>query len=369
MKNQITSRDYELISAYLDNQLSEKERALLETRLKVDPELRKELHEITKTRLLVRSLPQLRAPHNYYVNATAVRVHPTLRLAPVFGIVSAVASVLLALVIFGSTFLNSNSQVVMAPALAVSDETTSIQQEVQRSAASPFTTTEEAPVVMMGAPLIASPTPNTGALNLPQTEIASPTTVYLYALPPTSTPESLNTLNEEQAEIARFQCEEFYGGGAYPTLSSQNDCPTPTATSTPTFSQYPQDINSTPSPTPSNTPTPTTTPTQTPTITPTPPYTPSPTSSLTPSPTEVPPSVQKFIPTAEVESPIGLTAPNPVVGAGNPTPSALDQADNPGTSPNISFLNYLLLTIEISLASIAIIAGIAAIILRVRTGR
>src|SRR4030042_5355317 len=117
MKNQITSRDYELISAYLDSQLGNQERALLESRLKADPELQNELHEITKTRLLIRNLPILRAPHNYYIKAEAVRVRPTQRLAPVFGIVLAVARVLLALVIFGSTFFNTNPQVALAPAV------------------------------------------------------------------------------------------------------------------------------------------------------------------------------------------------------------------------------------------------------------
>ncbi len=360
MKNQITSRDYELISAYLDNQLGDKERAFLETRLKADPELRNELHEISKTRLLVHSLAKLKAPRNYYINATAVRARPTLRLAPVFGIVSAVASVLLALVIFGSTFLETSPQVAMAPSLPVVNETIPAQQEVQRSAASPNTPTEAAPVVMMGAPLVASPTQNIGVFKAGPTENATPTTVYLYAYPPTSTPENLNTLNEEQAEIDRLQCEEYYGGGAYPTLSSQNNCPTPTPTST--FSQFSIDILSTPSSTPNTTPTPTITPTPTATTTPTP------TASSTPTPSMIPPSSQNIAPTSGIESSSGSTSSDQVSVEGNPTPTGQEQGVNPNQSPNMSFLKYLLLTIEISLAAIAILAGIAAIILRVRAG-
>jgi len=57
------------------------------------------------------------------------------------------------------------------------------------------------------------------------------------------------------------------------------------------------------------------------------------------------------------------------VGAVNPTPSATEQSENSSTTPNLSFLKYLFLTIEISLASVAIIAGITAIILRIRSGR
>jgi hypothetical protein len=366
MKNQITTRDYELISAYLDNQLSEKERVLLETRLKADPELRKEMHEISKTRLLIHSLPKLRAPRNYYIDAKAVRVRPGLRLAPIFGIVSAVASVLLALVIFGNTFLTSTPQVAMAPVAPAANETITVQQEIQRSAITPSTPTESAPVVMLGAPLVVTPTPNIGVLKVGQTEIITPTTIYLFAYPPTSTPENLTTLNEPQAEIERLQCEQYYAGGAYPTLSSEYNCPTPTSTSA--FSLNIQDSLITPSPTPSNTPTPTVTASITPTTTPTPTNSPTPTATPTPSPTEVPPSIQKIAPTGEVESPSGVTIPNQVMDAGNPTPSGQEQAVNPSTSPNVSFLKYLLLTIELSLAAIAILAGIAAIILRVRAG-
>jgi len=362
MKNQITARDYELISAYLDNQLNEKDRALLESRLKADSEIRNELHEISKTRLLVHGLSNLRAPRNYYINATAGQIHSSLRLAPVFGIVSAVASVLLALVIFGGTFLKSSSQVAMAPALPAAVETIAVQQEVQRSAVTPITPTEAAPVVMMGAPLIASPTPNIGALKVGPTENATPTTVYLFAYPPTSKPENLNTLNDEQNEILRIQCEEYYGSGAYPTLSSPYDCPTPTPTNT--ISPYSLDILSSSSPTPSTTPTPVITPT----FTSTPTSSPTPTTSPTPTPTELPPSIQNIAPTGEAESPTGITSPNQTVGAGNPTPPGQEKTENPSTSPNLSFLNYLLLTVEISLAAIAIIAGIAAIILRVRAG-
>jgi hypothetical protein len=365
MKSQMTSRDYELISAYLDNQLGNQERVLLEARLKAEPELRKELHEISKTRILVHSLPKLRAPRNYFVNAEAVRVRSTLRLAPAFGIVSAVASVLLALVIFGSTFLTSTPQVAMAPALSQPGETPSVQQEVLRSAVTPVTTTEAAPAVMLGAPVIESPTPYTGPLNIGQTEIATPTTIYLYAYPPSTTPENSVTLNEEQIETAITQCEEYYGTGVYPTPSYLYNCPTPTNT----FSQFSQDILLTPSPSPTTTSTPTVTSTPTPTATPSPTSTPTSTSSPTSTPTEVPPSIQNFIPTVGAESPTGITPPNQVLGTGNPTPSGQEQATKPGTTPNISFLPYILLTLEITLASIAIIAGITAIILRIRAGR
>lgn len=361
MKSQMTARDYELISAYLDNQLNDKDRALFETRLTTDPELRNELHEISKTRMLVHSLPKLRAPRNYYISATAVQKQPNLRLAPIFGIVSAIASVLLVIVIFGSTFLKSSSQVAMAPALPAANETIVVQQEVQRNESSPLPPTEAAPGVLMSAPLRASPTPNIGAIKVGPTEHATPTTIYLYVYPPVSTAATSNTItiNEEQNENSRLQCEEYYGGSAYPTLTSPFDCPTP---SNP-ISSFLENLPS-PSPTPTATPTPTTTPTTTPTPT----SSPTPTPSITPTLPVGLPSIQNIAPTGGAESQTGITSPDQALGAGNPTPSGQGKTITPGTSPNLTFLNYLFLTIEISLAAIAIIAGIAAIVIRIRAG-
>jgi hypothetical protein len=371
MKDQITTRDYELISAYLDSQLSDRERALLESRLKTDAVLRKELHEIGKTRLLLQSLPKLHAPRNYYVQAEAIQTRPNLRLAPIFGIVSAVASVLLAIVLFSSTFFSSSAPVAMAPAPIQPMETFTVQQEIQRSEAAQITPTEEAPMTMMGALPMATPTSETGALKLVEPQVPTPTTIYLNALPPTSTPENLSTFAEEQSELSSQQCEQYYDSGSYPTGTLPPNCPSPTPTLTPTstYSQSIEELRSspTPQPTDTDTPTPTPTPTATPTSTASP--TPTPTLSPTPTPIVIAPSIEKSIPTGETEAPSGLTAPSQLMDAGNPTPSDQEQSVTTSNNTNFSFLNYLLLTVEISLATIAIIAGIIAIILRIRSGR
>jgi hypothetical protein len=345
MNNHITSRDYELISSYLDNHLGGKERALFEARLKSDSELRKELQEISKTRLIVRSLSKIHAPRNYFVNAEVARVRPTLRLAPVFGIVSAVASVLLALVIFGNRFFSASSQVAMAPN---PNAPLADQQEVGRNVTSPVTTTEVAPVVLMGAPVLATPTPNNGSFAISQTEVATPTTIYLYAYPPTSTLEAGISKMDAETQAARSTCEEYYGGGANPTASDLNNCPTRTGTP-PGFLE---NILPTSTPTPSESPTPT-------------PTTPAPAASPTPTPTETPPSVGKLAPLVTEALSTEVTTPDQLLGAGNPAPTTQEPAET-AVAPNVFFLNYIVLSVEISLAVIAIIAGITAIILRLR---
>lgn len=384
MKYQLSTHDYELISAYLDNQLSEKDRARFEVRLKIEPELQKELHEIQITRSLIHSLPRMRAPRNYYIKPETVPVRQISRLAPVFGIVSAVASILLVVVIFSSVLYKSRQPVAMAPAAPVLSQVQTNQPETARSSAPQEPPTETPPSVMMVAPKQqVSATSPVGTQETLEPGAPTPTTIYIYAYPPTGTPESSPVGLESQSQLSGIQCEPYEnGGGSNDTENLPYGCPTPTSTetSTPTPSE-------TPTPTPSETPTPTCTPTTsvsiqefsvttspTPTETPTPTSTqtetPTPTSSATPTATEMPLAAQKAIPTDEIEAPAaGLTAPNASIGAGEPTTAVQDQASGTEPGTNSSFLNYLLLTVEISLASVAIIAGIIAIIFRARAGR
>jgi hypothetical protein len=370
MTNQITAHDYELISAYLDNQLSDKDRLVLESRLKSDPLLQAELHEISKTRQLLRDLPKLRAPRNYFIKADIVQTRPSLRLAPIFGIVSAVASVALALVIFGSTLFSSSTPVALAPAAPKVVVTETVQQEIQRNEVVQVTPTEEAPMTMLGAPAMATSTIPEDEYKALEPGIPTPTTIYLYALPPTSTPEGIAGITEEQNEILSYICEQYYASGNYPTYAYPDECPSPTPalTDTSTYSQTIQGLESTPSATSSETETSTTT--LTPSATPTLTETPTPTATPTPTviPSVMPPAVENTLPTEVEESPTGLTAPSPNEGTGNVAASDQQEATTMQENSNVSFFNYILLTVEISLAFIAIVAGIIAIILRIKAG-
>jgi len=373
MKNKIKERDYELISAFLDNQLSDNDRTLLESRLKSDHILQAELHEISKTRQLLKSLPKLRAPRNYFIQAEAVQTRPSLRLAPIFGIVSAVASVVLALVIFGSTFFATSGPVAMAPAAQKVVETQIVQQESQRSEPAQITPTQEAPMTMLGAPPEASSIPPEEGYKELEPGIPTPTTIYLNALPPTSTPVGSATSVEELNEISSFLCDQYYDSGNYPTYALPEECasPTPTLTSTSTYSQTIQGLLPSPSATatqtetPTATPTPTSSPTATPTDTPSPTATPSPTSM----PTMMPPTVENNLPTVAAEAPLISSAPKTSESTGSGAATDQQQAASTQPTNNISFLNYLVLSVEISLAFIAIVAGIVAIILRIKAGR
>jgi hypothetical protein len=382
MNNKRNSRDYVLISAYLDNQLAGKDRALFEQRLKADPELQKELSEISSTRLMLRSLPRRKAPRNYFVTAPAAQPHSTLKLAPIFGIVSAAASVLLALVIFGSTFISPTSQVALAPAPSIPEESVAPQQEIARNAAaSPVPPTEAAPAVMLGAPIQATPMPILPEQAITQPGNATPTTIYIYVSPPTTpTPENPFSIAEAPTETPSLSCDDYFKLVPLPRSANLTNCPTPTGT----LSEYLEKILSTSTGTPTSSPTPTvpitsaltanslTTKTPSPTETPTPTSTPSPTDTLTPTDTppppilQSPPQAQQIIPSGGAKSSTEITAPNQLLGTGGPTQVEQVPAQSPNKPTDYTFLSYLLLTMEISLAVIAVLAGITAIILRIR---
>ena len=96
-------RDVEQLSAYLDGQLSQAERARLESRLKADPSLSAALEELRLTRALLRRTPQRRAPRNFTLTPRMAGIRPPVpRVVPAFRFASAVATLLLLLTFVGN---------------------------------------------------------------------------------------------------------------------------------------------------------------------------------------------------------------------------------------------------------------------------
>jgi anti-sigma factor RsiW len=91
----MNQRDLELLSSYLDGQLSPSDITQLEARLNTDPQLVSVLNELRATRTLLRKLPQRRAPRNFTLTRKMVGLNPPLpRVYPFFRLTSAVATLL-----------------------------------------------------------------------------------------------------------------------------------------------------------------------------------------------------------------------------------------------------------------------------------
>jgi len=73
MKAQLSHKDWELISEYLDGELSAREKNRLDQRLNQQPELRNSLEEMRQTRSILRSTPRLRAPRNFTLRPEMVQ--------------------------------------------------------------------------------------------------------------------------------------------------------------------------------------------------------------------------------------------------------------------------------------------------------
>jgi anti-sigma factor RsiW len=72
----MTPNDFELLTAYLDQQLSPRDKAAFETRLKRDAELRQTLADLRLNRVALRNLPRLKIPRNFTLSraqAEAIR--------------------------------------------------------------------------------------------------------------------------------------------------------------------------------------------------------------------------------------------------------------------------------------------------------
>jgi anti-sigma factor RsiW len=105
MRDGLTKRDWEIISAYLDGQLSARKQARFESRLQQDQQLRDAYEELRATRQLLRNAPKLRAPRSFMLSPEmASQPHRLPRLAPVFGWAAAVASFFFVLFLVGDLF-------------------------------------------------------------------------------------------------------------------------------------------------------------------------------------------------------------------------------------------------------------------------
>jgi len=100
-KGRITARDWEVLSAYLDSQLSTKESENLESRLESDSELNDALIDLQKLRTLFKDQGMVLVPRHFTLNPEMAGVRPIVRRHPspfsVLRLASVVATICLVL--------------------------------------------------------------------------------------------------------------------------------------------------------------------------------------------------------------------------------------------------------------------------------
>ena len=114
----ISPSEWQLLSAYLDDQVSSDERSQVERKLDSDDAFRQAMLSLQKTRLVIRSMPRRKVPRNFTLTPEMVparrtfQLFPLLRLSSAFAAIAAV--VLFAVQLFPGMF-NASSQMA-APA-------------------------------------------------------------------------------------------------------------------------------------------------------------------------------------------------------------------------------------------------------------
>jgi hypothetical protein len=97
--SQLSRRDVERLSAYLDGELSAAERARLEERIKDNPELRSALEEMRTAVWLMRSMPEVKPPRNFTLTPEMVGIRERPRAYPIFQFATALATLALIVVV------------------------------------------------------------------------------------------------------------------------------------------------------------------------------------------------------------------------------------------------------------------------------
>ncbi len=167
---ELPERDRELLSAYIDNELSPDERAALEQRLAVEPLLRRELAELRAVRDILRDQPWVTPPRSFTLTSEMVGVRPR-RFAfsgwwQPFGALGALVLVML----IGWQLLNLNRMPLQTAAPAAA---TVVPENVPALAARPDELTRQEPTsepVISGMVEQASPVAGIAAIQSEPTD-------------------------------------------------------------------------------------------------------------------------------------------------------------------------------------------------------
>jgi hypothetical protein len=117
----LSPRDWEVLSAFLDGQLSAQEKALLEIRLQENPELQQGFEELRRTKAVLRSLPRYHVPRNFTLTPAMIGKKSQPRLFSVMRLASIMVSILLVLTFIGEWLIPRTTQFA-APMAAMSVE-------------------------------------------------------------------------------------------------------------------------------------------------------------------------------------------------------------------------------------------------------
>ena len=130
----LSTREWETLSAYLDEKLSPQEKAVLEKRLEENLELQVSLEDLRRTRSLLRIQPRMRAPRNFTLNPEMAGLRPGMRSLPsaypVLRLASVLATIFFVLLSVSQLMLVGNQATSMVQPEFLAKETSAVGAEM-----------------------------------------------------------------------------------------------------------------------------------------------------------------------------------------------------------------------------------------------
>ena len=87
MKRQLSTKDWELLSSYLDGELNPREKARVEVLLSAQPDYKEALDGLRRTKSILHRAPVRKVPHNFTLTAADVQPVKTSGLAAYHAVV------------------------------------------------------------------------------------------------------------------------------------------------------------------------------------------------------------------------------------------------------------------------------------------
>ncbi|MBK9007610.1 MAG: hypothetical protein IPM31_11525 [Anaerolineae bacterium] len=208
----MNDRDLELLSSYLDGQLTPSDSARLESRLKSDGGLASTLDDLRAARTLLRQLPKRRAPRNFTLTRKMVGLNPPLpRSYPAFRFATVVATLLFFFTFGINTFAPQLAQI------------------------SPFGTGGGAPEIFSAAPAAATEAPvfaEAAATEAPATEAPAATEAPLQSSSdlaplPTMMPSLEDSARVAETPMTKIGEAENAGDVDQPQVANEPTRPAP----------------------------------------------------------------------------------------------------------------------------------------------
>ncbi len=131
MSKSLSFKDYQLLSAYMDGQLSTREKARVESMLAGDPDFKLAHDEFSRLKKMMKAMPQVKAPRNFTLSAAVAPQKPQrFFLAPALNYAALVTAILFVFLFAGSRlalpFATRQADAPQAMVLSAGDESAAL---------------------------------------------------------------------------------------------------------------------------------------------------------------------------------------------------------------------------------------------------